>query len=164
MGSENETQEKESMNVKSGRPKRKLTGKVTRGQEEHKERGEARRGVRRGAAGRIRYIGSGAGKGRAVPLAQAIMVGRVCMCCEDSEDGGRADGRRTATPGPRVGQEGADPTGPDPKPPITQRQRWRIIPYRNRDKPTKWGRAREGSSLPAFEARRRRAGPELLPR
>ena len=99
MGSENETQGKESMNVKNGRPKRKCTGKVTRGQEEHKERGEARRGARRGAAGRIRYIGSGAGKGRAVPLAQAIMVGRVCVV-------------RTA----RLGEERTDAGRPRPDP------------------------------------------------
>ena len=105
------------MNVKSGRPKRKCTGRVANEQKEHKERKETRRGVRRGAAGRIRYIGSGAGKGRAVTLAQAIMVGRVCVVSEDSEDGGRANGRRTATPGPRVGQDGADPTGPDPNTP-----------------------------------------------
>ena len=97
--SEAETQEKESMNVKSGRPKRKCTGRAANEQKEHKERKEARRGARRGAAERIRYIGGGAGKGRAVPLAQAIIVGRVCVV-------------RTA----RMGEERTDAGRPRPDP------------------------------------------------
>ena len=84
MGSENETQEKESMNqgdllgmnVKSGRPKRKCNLRIANEQKEQEGRRGTGRGARKGAAGRIRYIGSGAGTGR-VPLAQAIVVGRV---------------------------------------------------------------------------------------
>ena len=78
MGSENETQEKESMNVKSGRPSRKCNLRIANEQREREERKETGRGVKRGAEARIRYIGGGTGKGR-VPLAQAIMVGRVCV-------------------------------------------------------------------------------------
>ena len=99
IGSEADTQEKESMNVKSGRPKRRCTGRAVNEQKERKEREETRRRVRGGAAGRIRYVGSGAGKGRAVTLAQAIMVGRVCVV-------------RTA----RMGKERTDAGRPHPDP------------------------------------------------
>ena len=80
MESENgtrETQEKEIMNVNS-RPKRKCNLRIVNEQKEQRGRKGTGRGARRGAAGRIRYIGSGAGTGR-VPLAQAIVVGRVCV-------------------------------------------------------------------------------------
>ena len=86
------------------------------------------------------------------------------MCGEDDENGDGADGCRTATPGPRVGQEGTDPVGPDPAPFIPNARGGDIIPYRNRVKPAKGGRAREGSSPSLLEARRsiRRTGTELL--
>ena len=37
---------------------------------------------------------------------------------ENGEDGEGEDGCRSAEPGPRMRQEGADPTGPDPNPPL----------------------------------------------
>ena len=98
-----ETQRKESMNVKmiSGtgltcdRPKRRCKGRAAGEQTERRETG---RGAQRRAAERIRYVGSGAGKGR-IPLAQAIMVGRVCVV-------------RTA----RTGEERTDAGWPSPDP------------------------------------------------
>ena len=74
MGSGTETQGKESMNVKTS-PRRKCTA---RAENEQKGRRDTGRGTTRRAAERIRYIGSGTGKGK-IPLAQAIMVGRVCV-------------------------------------------------------------------------------------
>ena len=77
------------------------------------------------------------------------------MCCADSEDGGGADGRRTATPGPRVEPGRGGPYGAGPQHTIPNardgEKHHTVIALRA----TKGGRAREGSSLPMFEARRR---------
>ena len=99
MESDPETQRKESMNVKmiSGtglncdRPKRKCKGMAAGEQTERRVTG---RGAKGRAVERIRYVGSGAGKGR-IPLAQAIMVGRVCVMRtarvgEERTDAGRS--------------------------------------------------------------------------
>ena len=83
------------MNVNMDRPRRKCKGRVANEQTERRETGHR---TRRRAAERIRYIGSGAGKGR-VPLAQAIIVGRVCVV-------------RTA----RMGEERTDAGRPRPDP------------------------------------------------
>ena len=79
------------------------------------------------------------------------------MC--DTDDGMRSgmDGRRTTAPGPRVGRNETDPKGPDLETPHTPNARGGdTIPYRNRvNEADKRGRAREGSSTPTVEARRR---------
>ena len=103
MESDPETQRKGSMNVKviSGtglncyRPKRECKGRAAG---ERTERRVTERGAKGRAVERIRYVGSGTGKGR-IPLAQAIMVGRVCVM-------------RTA----RVGEERTDAGRPHPDP------------------------------------------------
>ena len=57
MRSEIGTREKVSMNVKSGRPKRKCSLRIADEQREREGRRGTGRGVKRGAEERIRYIG-----------------------------------------------------------------------------------------------------------
>ena len=52
------------------------------------------------------------------------------VCGEDDEEGGNEDRCRTTVPGPRVGQEGTDPGGPDPAPFIPNARGGDTIPYR----------------------------------
>ena len=72
----------------------------------------------------------------------------MCVMRVDSEEGGGAGRRRPAGPGRRVGQEGTDPHGPDPALLNPNARGGDTIPYRNRVKPAKWGRARERRFIP----------------
>ena len=104
--------------------------------------------------GRIRYVDEGANK-RRIPLVQSIGGGQG-VCGEDDEEGSSMDRCRTTAPRPQVGQRGTGPYGPGPDPAFLHpdTRGGGTIPYCNRVKPANWGRAREGSSLPTFEARR----------
>ena len=86
----------ENTPVNTGRPKRSNTGRPA-GEQVKRRRTE--HGERKRTEGRIRYVEDGKGRGR-LPVAQTIIVGRVCVVRTARSGAERTDaGRPNPDPG-----------------------------------------------------------------